>query len=956
MSNLEKEKIKQDLEDLIAGEVLVDEISRTLYSTDASIYKIKPLGVAFPKNKEDVQAILKYAYQHQLSILPRGAGSGLTGQVLGKGIVLDFTKYMNQIKKIDLANSQVTVEPGITLGVLNQRLAEDNKFFPPDPSSSDYCTLGGMLANNASGGHSVKYGSTLDYTIELEVILANGEQVHLKNLKLDSPKLEEKLNADNLEGKIYNRIKDLLINNQELIAEHIPAAPKNCSGYRLEEALTGDDLNLANLIVSSEGTLAVITEATLKIEELPKTKAIALLHCDELDKAGRAVSEILALDPSAIEIMDHQFLDLVRENYSDIDARLPDQVSTALLVEMEGNNRAEVEEKIEQLESKIYHQLELAFELDTAYEKKEQEKLWAIRKSAVPILNKLKGPKRIVGFVEDVAVMPTKLPDYIRGFKEIMDKYQVTAIIYGHAGHGNTHPRPLLNLKDQADIEKMESIAREVYALVRELDGTISGEHGDGLVRTQFLKDIYGPTYDLFKEVKEIFDPKNILNPGKIVNDDSSLLTNNLRYGSQYQVTEIEPELNIDFAEWQTEIEKCHGCSKCRSLVNSDMCPIFKALGEEKFAPKSKTNLLRAIITGELDQDYLEDESFVEIFDLCLNCKSCYLECSSQVDIPKLVVEARAQYYKRTGKEPLANKVLGNNEIVSKLGSITPEITNTILELEPARKAMEKIIGLASERKLPKFATQTFKDWFKQRKTVTNSKQVAYFVGCSTNYYNPEIGKSLVKVLEKNGYQVLLPNQKCCNVAKLNYGNLDSAKKNIEYNVNSLIELVKEGIDIVVDCPSCSFSLNTEYLEVVDSLEAKLVAEHTYHINDYLLELLNKDQLNLDFAGQKINYAYHPSCHLKTQNLKGASKELLEKIPGVEMKVLEAGCCGIAGTFGMKSKNYKLSLEIGQNVFNELKDLEYDQLLTDCDACGMQLAEGTDKEIRHSIEVLAENY
>ncbi|WP_443670014.1 anaerobic glycerol-3-phosphate dehydrogenase subunit C [Fuchsiella alkaliacetigena] len=694
----------------------------------------------------------------------------------------------------------------------------------------------------------------------------------------------------------------------------------------------------------------------MRIEELPQKQAIALLHFDDLDKAGRAVSEILAFNPSAIEIMDDQFLKLVRENYADIDARLPAEIETALLVEVEGDNDLEIKEKIAELESKIYHQLELAFGLDVAYEEEEQQQLWSIRKSAVPILNKLKGPKRIVGFVEDVAVEPTKLPDYIRGFKEIMDKYQVKAIIYGHAGHGNTHPRPLLNLKNRADIRKMEAIAEEVYALVEELDGTISGEHGDGLVRTQFLDQIYGPLYDLFKEVKQVFDPQNILNPGKIINEDSSLMTKNLRYGGGYRTTKIEPKLNIDFADWQSEVEKCHGCSKCRSLVNSDMCPVFKVVGDEKFAPKSKANLLRAVITGDLDISYLESKEFKEIFDLCLNCKNCYLECPSQVDIPKLVLEARIQYYERTGEQPVANKVLGNSEVMGRLGSITPRITNTFLNIGPARQLMESTIGLASDRELPEFAKRTFKKWFKKRKTVTRSKKIAYFVGCSTNYYNPEVGKSVVKVLEKNGYQVLVPKQKCCNVAKLSYGDLESARENIAYNIDSLAELAKEGIDIVVDCPSCSLSLKDEYLEVIDSAAAELVAEHTYYINEYLFNLMNKGKLNLSFADNRSNYAYHPPCHLKAQGLEDLSKELLELIPGVEVEILEAGCCGIAGTFGMKSDNYQLSLQIAEGIFEELATLEYEQLVTDCDACKMQLTQENEEQLVHSIEVLAASY
>jgi len=955
LGELRIEQIAADLRKVNKGEVLVDKVTRTLYSTDASIYQIEPLGVVFPKDKEDVKAVIKYAYENSLAIFPRGAGSGLAGQSLGEGIILDFTKYMDKIVEVNTDESYVKIEPGITLGVLNRRLAEDNKFLPPDPSSGEYCTLGGMLGNNASGGHSVKYGSTIDYVLELEVVLANGEDIRVENFKLDSQEYKEALQQEGLAGEIYTKVSQLIKDNQELIKEHTPDARKNCSGYRLDAVVQDEDFNLAKLLVGSEGTLAVITEAKLEIVERPVKQAITLLYFDDLDKAGRAVGKILNLDPSAIEIMNYGFLELVRNNHPDIDKQLPDDIQTALLVEVDGDNDDEIEEAINRIEELVCQELELAFGIDTAYDEAEQKKLWSIRKSAVPILNKIKGPKRITGFVEDVAVDPFKLPDYIRGFKEIVDRHGVKAIIYGHAGHGNTHPRPLLNLKEEEDIKKMEAIAEEVYDLVSELNGTISGEHGDGLLRAQFLKRIYGPMYDLFKDIKETFDPKNILNPGKIISDDSELMTKNLRYGSEYEITDVESKLKFAEGEYQAEVEKCHGCSKCRSFVGTDMCPIFKAYGDERMAPKSKANILRAIISGRLDPSgETEEQNIKEIFDLCLNCKNCHLECPSQVNIPKLMVEARTKHYERTG-QPLVNKVLGASGDMGRLGSITPAITNNFLTMKPFRAVMEKVTGLAKERNFPQFANETFNAWFKKKKSK-KGKKVAYFTGCSTNYYSPEVGKSLVKVLEKNGYQVILPEQKCCGIPKINYGDLDSAKDNINYNINSLVEVVKEGYDIITACPSCSLSIKDEYLDLIDTQEAKLVAENTYHINEYLLTLREKEKLDLDFKDQQGKYAYHTPCHLKAQHLQGSTKEVLKLVPGVTVEEIDAGCCGIAGTFGFKKDNYELSMKIGKNITDKLNKMDYDQVLTDCDACKMQIKEGIDDEIIHPIQVLAGSY
>lgn len=955
MSGLTKDRVAAELKELISGDVLMDKTTCALYSTDASIYQITPLGVVLPKNKADVKSVVKYAFDKGLTILPRGSGSGLAGQTLGKGIILDFTKYMQDIKEVNLKDSYVRVEPGVIQGRLNRRLAQDDKFFPPDPSSGDYCTLGGMLGNNASGGHSVKYGSTIDYVLELEVVLASGEEAKIKNLKLDSQQLAKKKQQSGWEGKIYRQIEELLKENQSLIEEYTPEVRKNCSGYRLDAVLGADSFNLAKLIAGSEGTLAVITEAKLKIRDLPAEKAITLLYFDDLDKAGRAVGQILKLDPSAIEIMDHQFLDLVRKNHPNIDERLPDKIQTALLVEFDGKNEDEIKESITKVEDLICEELDLAFGINIAYDETEQQKLWEIRKSAVPILNKIEGPKRITGFVEDVAVDPLKLPAYIRGFRKIVDKYGVKAIIYGHAGHGNTHPRPLLNLKEEEDIEKMEAIAEEVYDLVSESNGTISGEHGDGLLRAQFLEKIYGPLCDLFKEVKEIFDPKQILNPGKIINETPDLMTKNLRYGTDYDVIEMDNNLNFADGEWQTEVEKCHGCSKCRSLIGTDMCPVFKAIGEEKAAPKAKANILRAIISGRLDgNDYILSRAFKEVFDLCLNCKNCYVECPSQVNIPKLMMEARTKYYGKKG-QPLINKLLGAGETMGQLGSITPGITNTLLNISPVRKIMEKTVGFAAQKEFPRFAGQTFADWFKGR-NVNLEKKIAYFVGCSTNYYQPEVGKGLVEVLEKNGYQVILPDQKCCGIAKLNYGDLKSGQENVEYNINSLAEVVKQGYDIVTNCPSCSLSLQEEYLDILDNQKVRLVAENTYNINEYLLELNNKGELNLDLTVDRKEYAHHTPCHLKAQGLQDSTKELLEIIPGLKLKEIDAGCCGSAGTFGFKKDNYELTMKIGRNIAIGLDDMSYDQVLTDCGACKMQIEESAGEQVIHPIQILAKSY
>jgi anaerobic glycerol-3-phosphate dehydrogenase C subunit len=943
-------EVASDLRKMVKGEVRFDDISRALYSTAACIFKIMPMGIVIPKDEEDVIKVVNYACTHKIPITARGSGSSLAGQALGEGIIIDFSKYMNRILEINEKESCVRVQPGIVLADLNKALSSMDKSFPPDPSSGNWCTIGGMIANNSGGSRSAKYGDTRAYAMSLKIVLANGEVITTRPIELDSDEWKKVMNSKTLESEIYRRLREIYEENQSLIEESYPKVSRNSSGYHLKEMVKDKKIDITKVFVGSEGTLGIIIEAKLKIVVRPKVKATALAYFSSLDDAGRAIIEILNFKPSAGELMDERLVGMIRQTHPDIDEWLPEGTDTVILMEFEGDDIQKVKDEIKEMRKRLVYDLKIAIRIDEAYDPFEQERLWQIRKSAVPIMNRMKGDKKLLPLVEDASVHPYKIPDYINGIYEIFEKHEVESIVYGHSNDGNIHVRLAMNLKDKKDFDKMQPIANEVHDLVLGLGGTFSGEHGDGRLRSAYLPKLFKQVYHLFKEVKNTFDPLNLLNPDVKISDDRNNLIKNLRYDPSYRV--VKTNTSLDNHESITEIEACHGCAQCKSTILTDMCPVYKALRDDRVAPRSKANLLRSLISGQINADHINLKELLEVLDYCLVCKMCSIECPTNVNIPKIVLQARADFVKKIG-QPFSDYIMMNIPFILRLGSTTRFIANRSMNVGFFRSIMQRTLGLDKRIKIPRFHRDEIKNW--SREPSGYNGKVVYFVGCFARWVEPEIGRATVNVLTKNGVKVVVPDQDCCGVPMLGHGRLDLARKKMEFNLKKLSKFVTDGYDMISTCPSCSLSLKEDYVDFLNNKNAKLISEHTYDIGEYLMTLYNEGRLNMEFKEFHLpnSITYHSPCHLKAQEIGKPNWELLKKILKLNLKEIEDDtCCGMAGTYGLTNKNFDLSIKIGSNLFDQLNKINAGFVLTECPTCKIQIEQVMKTKVIHPIQIL----
>ncbi|MDD5311128.1 MAG: anaerobic glycerol-3-phosphate dehydrogenase subunit C [Candidatus Omnitrophica bacterium] len=923
--------LEKELRKIIKGDVLFDDLTRHIYSFGASIYKIRPKGIVIPKDKDDVAALVKYAFRNNIPLTARGACTSLAGQAVGNGIIIDFTKYMN--KAIDYKGGDTaTVQPGIVYGELNKLLARYGKFFPPDPSSGDYCTIGGMIADNSGGPHSVKYGTTADWVLELEAVLANGDRVIL------SPRVKIK--------DISIPLAELLKNSEEVIKRSVPRVMRSSSGYNVYDILKGDWVDLVKLMAGSEGTLAIITEAKLRLAPLVGMRASLLLFLKDLQSIADIVAELRGLSASAIEFMDETFIKLAVEAEPKLRDLLQNGAKGVLLVELEENSTPSLDGKIDAVKGRLLKERKLISGMSVARDADEQDRLWGVRRAAVPITNRIKGKKRPVPFIEDAIVPPENLDDFIIGAYAIFEKYGVEACVYGHAGDGNMHIRPLLDMRDKEDLAKIDGIADDFYRMVISLGGSTTAEHGDGILRVPYLKKQFGPLYDIFVRIKDIFDPKGILNPGKKIGKDGTI-THDLIYDAGIKY--VDTKTVFDSEKIREEIGKCHACGLCRNV-----CPVNISLPQELASPRAKAAILKAVITGELDKRLLRDKTIKGVLDLCINCKSCRVECPTGADVSELCALAKEIYVREWGV-PFSQSVLENMRF---LGSASAELTvlaDIFMCSTFGRRLMQSSLGLDERRLLPKPCVPPFEK--RRLSGKSGRRRVAYFYGCYVNFFNADgEGAAALKVFEKNNIEVVIPRQRCCGIPSISSGNTDAVRKDISYNLKYLNEAVKSGCDIVTGCPSCGLALKEDYPRILSTPTALLVSQKTFDIHEYLWILFNEGEMNTDFKPSGKSVVFHAPCHLKAQEIGDLQQCLVELVPGVSIKKITDSCCGMGGTFGLKKENYDLSLAIGERLFRELKEANADYILTGCGACKSQISQTTLTKVIHPIEFLADHY
>ncbi len=937
------QQIVGELSQLISGDCFADIFTRVVFSTDASIYQIIPLCVIAPKGAEDIAAVVKYAGQNDIPVVARGAGSGLAGEALCSGIVLDTTQYMNRVISVNDNGSTVTCQPGVVLDEVNKYLLPFGKKIGPDPSSGNRACVGGVVANNGTGAHSLKYGYIAEHIEKIKAVLADGSIVEFTN---DAP-------AGSL--LVGLRSFDLLSSKASVIQKAQPISKRNHSGYNIADVVHGDKIDMAKLLAGSEGTLAVFTEITLKTVDLPKAGAIVQLEFDSLEKMAAAVPLIVDSGASACELMDGKFIKIAREAFQQYRDILNPNSAASLLVEHTGETEQEVRGKIKKTVSALG---DLFFDKEEVFDPALQKRLFKCRKDAVPLLNRKKGLKQPIPFIEDISVDNTKLDEYIRGLQKISGKFKVDMAYYGHAGDGELHIRPYLDLSEPGDVKKMTDIADEVFSLAWSLGGSISGEHADGLVRAAFIKKQYGEEYyEVLRGIKKIFDEKNILNPGKIINDSPDVMTQNLRGENKVVDSKVDTELNFEPDEFKFEVLQCSGCGVCNSTEpNLRMCPVFRTTGDEMYSPRARANLLAAWARGLITEEDFESEQFRQILSTCLNCKSCLVECPSGVDVSKMMMEVRAKLAKKRGLSRAA-KVLASNRYMSIFASAFGPVSNIFMRLAPVRWIMQVVTGIDSRRKMPKFGFSSFikkanKYLADQPKLDSPIDKVVYFTDTFVNYNDHDLGFAVLKFLRHHNIDVIVPKQRPVPLPGVVYGDVKTSRKDLQYNVEHLAGFVKQGYKIICSEPSAALCLKEDLRFFVDSSDARLLSENTYELFGFLKT--KKRFLTPFFLTG--NFVHHTPCHLIALGEKAASIEILKQLAGIEVKELDGGCCGIAGTFGMQKKNYDLSMRIGEKLAEKIEETGADTILTECSTCKMQIEQLTGKRVKHPIKVLAEAY
>ncbi len=975
----EYESLGATLRDRVDGEVRFDSYARVLYASDGSIYQAQPAGVVCPKTVADVQATVETATEHSVPLLPRGTGSSLAGQAVGHGcIVLDFTKHMDEIVDIDPVARRATVEPGCVQDHLDDQLSPHGLKFAPDPASSNRATIGGGIGNNSTGAHSVRYGITDAYTEELRVVLADGTLIHTREIVLDGEEYEAIIERGGTEAILYATVRELVNSHSAEIDRRYPSLKRSVSGYNLQKVIyeneAGDRvINLSKLFVGAEGTLGIVVEACVSLVTCPEETALALYCFDDLRAALQAVPRALEHPVSAVELMDEEVFRLARESegYAEYARDVPTETAAALLLEWDDELVDDFDAAIGEVTSRFVDDGR-AFAVREAHSDEAQQRLWKLRKAAIPLLMSLEGDPKPYPFIEDATVPPEALAEYVEQFESILNAHDTEAAYFAHAGSGTLHIRPILNLKAESGVETMHSITDDVTDLVVEHDGSFSGEHGDGLARTEYNPKLYGQAlWTAFKRLKTAFDPDWLLNPGTVVYREDSTdpgppsdrgvgadMRANLRYGPEYQ--SIEPQTQLDFDEeggFSHLVELCNGCGTCRQTTGDVMCPTYRASKDEIQSTRGRANMLRAAISGELPEETLQSDRFHrEVLDLCIGCKGCKSDCPTGVDMAKLKAELKHQHHEQTGVG-LRSKLFGHIDTLAAIGSATAPLSTIGPRLPGSRLLLEKLFGIARNRELPRFTRESLTAWFDSRDTSSipaadATERVVLFPDTYTNYSYPAVGKAAIKVLEAAGVHVRIGDELTpSGRAAFSMGLLDLASDRAQTNVQTLAPRVADGWTVVFVEPSDAVMFQDEYLDLLEGDRVRAVSEAA----EGIMEFLDRRRLieALPLATPTETLAYHGHCNQTAIHRDHHAVGVLRRA-GYEVDPLDSSCCGMAGSFGYEAEHYELSMAIGQQLFDLIGESDGEVVTAPGGSCRSQLSTYTDEDRPpHPIETIA---
>ncbi len=946
-----------DLGHGIRGDVLADDLARAMYATAAGVYQVLPLAVVRPQGVEDIIKVLRWAAASGVPVTLRGGGTSPADACLGTGIIIDTATYMGRETEIDVHDETITAPCGAGYAKLNEALAPFDRYLPPGPPGAESRTIGGMIATNASGVHSARYGSIIEYVESLELVLADGSVIETTMHDTRQGPFKEFLAGDDGAAQVTRETYELLRKHRGVIRANTPKLLVNGGGYALGRTLAHSHMDLGQLMTGSEGTLGVITRATLRTVPRAPMAGIVLLYFDTVQLAADSVPPILEAEPWSVELIDARALDAVRETRPDLAHFLREDAESVLIVEFGGQDNDEVIPKLLDTQRLIAEDGGTASDSIVASAEPDAEEARDLRAAALNVLHHLPESKRVTPFIDDIAVPSDMISSCVHGLSEILKQHGLDATISGHVGHGNVATRPLLDLKNPDDVRVMREVAEAVFDMVVEMGGTVSSGGGDGRPRTEFLRRQYGGLCDVFAEVKRMFDPAGLLNPGIKVGAERGTIVSNLRYGPDYARRQSESKLQYPDEPREDVIEKCHGCGACRSLTDlGAMCPVYKALQTEEASPRAKANILRHLLSsqGGLPPEDEVVADMTRLTDLCVNCRMCSVECPVGIDVAKLMVELRAR---RAEKDGLAwdERVAKRWPTILSFLATFPSVGNALMQTRPVRFLAEKAFGIAARRELPLFRGRELSG--RHRPTLTKIRdQVIYVTDPYVDCCTPEVAQCALEVLVRNGCEVEIVSGTNTGATRLTYGDIAGARRAIERNVKRMAPLVASGFRVVFTNPRSTLFFRKAMLDCVDTPDARNVAGASFDLMQFLLSLHRAGRLDTRFRALPVPLAYFAPCHLRALQIGTPSLDLLRLIPELPIAELGIGCCGMADTFGLRKKNYDLSMQIGRPLFDELRHLEVRYGLTECGSCAIHLAQGSGKRTLHPVQVLHRAY
>jgi FAD/FMN-containing dehydrogenase/Fe-S oxidoreductase len=959
MTSAQERRLKQT-----GCDVRFDNLTRQLYATDASIYQIEPIGAAFPRSAGEASAVIRAAADAGVPVTPRGAGTSLVGNAIGEGLIVEFSRHNRQITELNTEKRSVHLDAGVVLDQLNDSLRPHGFCFGPDVATSARATLGGMIANNSSGARCPIYGTTADHVISLEIVMADGRV--------------EKIGPDHESlGAECTKIDDLIrAKSAEMAERWPPGLLKRWPGYGIERFLRAPN-NLANILAGSEGTLAAIFSAELRISPLPREKGLGLIFFASVDEAMQATVELLDLKPAAIEHIDRPLFDQTREQLHFQAARDLLELNTKpcesiLLVEF----YEDVPERLSLLQAR-----KLGLRTKTLTDPAQMNLVWSVRKSGLSLLTGCVGPAKPVAFIEDAAVRPAQLPDYVRGLKSIMKPLGLEASYYGHAASGLLHVRPVLDLHSAADLKKFRRVADQTSALVRQFKGSLSAEHGVGIARTEYMREQLGDELlEVMRAIKQAFDPENIFNPGKIFADGRHKIDNHLRENFVRPLElSFQPVLAFAFKDrsFIGNLEQCNGCGGCRKDAPT-MCPTFLATGEEVMSTRGRANIIRAALELRVNgHDPLRSAELDAALSNCLSCKGCTPECPSNVNLALLKAETTYARHRRDGL-PVRERIFSSVNLLGRIGCAMPTLANASLNFQPLRALLEKTMGLSAKRSLPHYANERFDRWFSKHAvagvgdpdtsrmsdthtpaaiTDRGSKKrgrVILWDDTFVRYHEPHIGIAAVKVLEALGLEVTLAkNRRCCGRPAFSQGNLDAAAKLGKHNVGLLNDGDHSSAILFLE-PSCWSMFVEDYLELKIE-NAENVAKRCFLFEKFVDDLLAEDPDALQFKDRPTTVAIHAHCHAKSIMNPAFMRRLAERLPRRKATVLDTGCCGMAGAFGALAEKYDLSVQVAAHLIDKIDNQPPGtEIIASGTSCRHQISDLTNVRPKHMAELLAE--